>query len=77
MGIEEPWWREDNPRNAGNGRAGWWERGRACDNIKKKSIKILGGKRSPRESLWVENLRSNNKNGLQDGTTLTTVARKR
>lgn len=47
-----------------------------CGNTQ-NSVKTLGGKRSPRESLWVENLRSNNKNVLQDDTTLTTVTRKR
>lgn len=52
------------------------EGSRPRDNIKKNSIKTLGGKRSPRESLWVEKLRSNDKNVLQDGTTLTAVARK-
>ena len=46
-------------------RAGWWEGSRPRDNIKKNSIKTLGGKRSPRESLWVEKLRSNDKNVLQ------------
>lgn len=76
MGIKEPWWREDSPRNVvllhyqhyRNDRGGWWEGGRAYDNITMKSIKILGGNRSSRESLWVETPRSDNKNMLQDGT---------
>lgn len=47
-----------------------------CDNRRKSIIKTPGGKRSPRESLWVENPRSNNKNMLQDGSTLTAVVGK-